>query len=83
MPMRSSRPGSGSRRPRPTRGARGAAETPGEFTTRILGERPAAAADLTRLLGIYERVRFGGHEADAAEREAARDALVRIREAWT
>src|SRR5690606_27968310 len=62
---------------------RGAAETPAEFTTRILGERPAAAADLTRLLGIYERVRFGGHQAGAAEREAARDPLVRIREAWT
>ncbi|WP_156759412.1 DUF4129 domain-containing protein [Microbacterium karelineae] len=63
--------------------ARGAAETPGEFAARILGERAGAHDDLRRLLDLYERVRFGAYEATAADRAAARESLMRVREAWT
>jgi len=61
---------------------RGVAETPGEFTIRIIGRREAIAADARGLLRLYEGVRFGGHRASDADRSEARDRLLRIQEGW-
>lgn len=61
---------------------RGASETPGEFAVRIITIREGVAAEATELLRLFERVRFGAHEATEQERDAARDALRRIEEAW-
>ncbi|MBP2437833.1 DUF4129 domain-containing protein [Microbacterium amylolyticum] len=63
--------------------SRGISETAGEFTSRILQERPGAEADIRSLLFLYESVRFGGVTASDADRTAARAALERIREAWS
>ncbi|WP_110589236.1 DUF4129 domain-containing protein [Microbacterium suaedae] len=62
--------------------ARGVSETPAEFTARILGERVGADDELRILLGLYERVRFGGYDATDADRAAARHSLARMREVW-
>jgi len=61
---------------------RGSAETAGEFTARILGHRPGAAAAIVELLGLYEGVRFGGRVADEADRQAASRCLRSIEEEW-
>jgi GNAT superfamily N-acetyltransferase len=61
---------------------RGAAETPAEFTLRMIGLREGIADETRGLLRLYERVRFGGYEADERDRASARDDLQRIREAW-
>lgn len=62
--------------------ARHASETPAEFTLRIVGRRGGIADELETLLGLYERVRFGGHEADELDRAAAAACLRRIQEGW-
>lgn len=61
---------------------RGMAETPGEFTLRIIGRRGEIAAETTALLALYERVRFGGHVATEDDRADARALLTRIRRGW-
>lgn len=62
--------------------ARGASETPAEFTVRILGRRDGIAAEITELLALYEGVRFGGRVADEADRAAAARCLRAIEEGW-
>ncbi|MBS1675100.1 MAG: DUF4129 domain-containing protein [Actinobacteria bacterium] len=62
--------------------ARAAAETPGEFTMRILRRRPGLDRELETLLGLYESVRFGGRLADEAARDTARSCLLAIEEGW-
>jgi hypothetical protein len=62
--------------------ARAEAETPGEFTVRILRRRPGLDADLETLLALYESVRFGGASADEQARTAARRCLAAIEEGW-
>lgn len=61
---------------------RAAAETPGEFTIRILGRRPGLDTELGTLLGLYESVRFGGRTGDETERATARRCLAAIEEGW-
>ena len=62
--------------------ARAPSETPAEFTMRILRRRPGLDAELGALLGLYESVRFGGREADEAQRATARRCLAAIEEGW-
>lgn len=61
---------------------RGLAETPAEFTMRIIAPREAVAAEAAALLRLYERVRFGGWEAQEPDRARAREALQKIERAW-
>lgn len=61
---------------------RGVNETPSEFTMRIVGRRSGIAGDVTALLDLYERVRFGGHPADEADRAAAFRSLQGIEAGW-
>jgi len=61
---------------------RGANETPGEFTVRIVGRRAGIAAEVVALLSLYEQVRFGGHQADESDRAAASAYLRGIEEGW-
>jgi hypothetical protein len=57
-------------------------ETPAEFTVRIVGRRAGIADDVVTLLGLYERVRFGGMTADERDRAAAVACLRGIRDGW-
>ncbi|QAY61552.1 DUF4129 domain-containing protein [Microbacterium protaetiae] len=61
---------------------RAAAETPAEYTARIVQrfdtDREAAQA----LLRLYQDVRFGARAADAASVAAARECLVRLQASW-
>lgn len=57
-------------------------ETPSEFTVRIVGRRSGIRDEVITLLGLYEQVRFGGREADEADRAAAAASLGGIREGW-
>lgn len=61
---------------------RGRSETPAEFALRIITRRVGITDAATDLLRLYERVRFGGHRADEADRAAARAALKTIEEGW-
>lgn len=61
---------------------RGVSETPAEFALRLVSMQSAAAHPATRLLELYERVRFGGLEAGETERAHARAALREIEEEW-
>ena len=61
---------------------RGPSETPAEFALRIITRRTGLTDAATALLGLYERVRFGGYVADEQDRAAARSALETIREGW-
>lgn len=62
--------------------SRGVSETPSEFALRIITRRSGISDVARELLGLYERVRFGGHAADETDREAARIALRRMDEGW-
>lgn len=62
--------------------ARGKSETPGEFALRVITLRDGLSRDARTLLGLYQRVRFGEHDADEADRAAARRALQHIEEGW-
>lgn len=62
--------------------ARGLAETPAEFTLRILLQRAGIGAPARRLLRLYEQVRFGGRQADETMRRDARSALAEIERGW-
>lgn len=61
---------------------RGRAETPAEFTLRILLQRPGIDEPGRRLLALYEQVRFGGRRADEAMRSDAERALSAIERGW-
>lgn len=61
---------------------RARSETPGEFTVRIISRRSGIAADVRTLLGLYERVRFGGMPADEADRATAAASVRGIRAGW-
>ena len=61
---------------------RGAAETPTEFTSRILGRAFADDRAARTLLRLYLRSRFGDHPATADDVEAARQALRALAESW-
>ncbi|WP_082488133.1 DUF4129 domain-containing protein [Microbacterium sp. Leaf159] len=61
---------------------RAASETPGEFALRVITRRSGIEDDASELLTLFERVRFGAHEATESERHAARAALRRIEEVW-
>ena len=62
--------------------ARGKSETPGEFALRVITLRDGLSRDARTLLGLYQRVRFGEHDADEADRAAARRALQHLEEGW-
>ncbi len=54
-------------------------ETSGEFVRKVLGGRDGASIALDRLHGLYLRARFSAVHVGDAERDAARDALERLR----
>jgi hypothetical protein len=62
--------------------SRGRSETPSEFALRIITRRSGITHAANALLDLYERVRFGGHDADEEDRAAARAALETIQEGW-
>jgi hypothetical protein len=61
---------------------RGPAETPTEFTSRILSRAFADDRAARTLLRLYLRTRFGDHPATADDVEAARGALRTLAESW-
>lgn len=61
---------------------RGRSETPAEFALRIITRRAGITDAATALLGLYERVRFGGHVAGERDRDEARAALQKIEAGW-
>jgi len=61
---------------------RRAAETPTEFTRRILGRVPADKGAVDALLGRYLHVRFGDHPATAADVALVHDALTTLAASW-
>ena len=54
-------------------------ETSGEFVRKVLGGLHGASIALDRLHGLYLRARFSAVPVDDAERDAAREALERLR----
>lgn len=58
------------------------AETPTEFTLRIIGRVPTDRQAITTLLNSYLRVRFGEHPATDADVEAARAAFRSLAASW-
>lgn len=62
--------------------ARSPAETPTEFTGRVLSRTGADRAALRTLLRLYLRARFGDGAITAAEAVAARDALRVLEASW-
>ncbi|HEY5224085.1 MAG TPA: DUF4129 domain-containing protein [Microbacteriaceae bacterium] len=61
---------------------RRAAETPTEFTSRILRRVPADSAAVGTLLNAYLRVRFGDHPATVQDVERVRAALQSLSASW-
>ncbi len=61
---------------------RASSETPAEFTVRLIARRGTVADEAGTLLRLYERVRFGGYEAQEPDRVRAREVLQRIEAAW-
>ncbi|RIX28401.1 DUF4129 domain-containing protein [Amnibacterium setariae] len=62
--------------------ARSPAETPTEFTGRVLSRTGADRAALRTLLGLYLRARFGDDVISAADAAAARQALRALETSW-
>jgi hypothetical protein len=62
---------------------RGPAETPTEFTSRILSRAFADDRAARTLLRLYLRTRFGDHPATVNDVEAARRALRTLAESWS
>lgn len=58
------------------------AETPTEFTLRIIGRVPTDRAAITTLLNCYLRVRFGDHPATSTDVETAREAFRSLAASW-
>jgi hypothetical protein len=61
---------------------RAPSETAAEFTVRILARRASIAPQVSRLLRMYEDVRFGGRATTEGDRETALRCLREIEEAW-
>ncbi|PKI93193.1 hypothetical protein CW368_02640 [Actinomycetales bacterium SN12] len=61
---------------------RGRAETPAEFTLRILLARPGIDDPARNLLNLYEQVRFGGHQPTEGMRDDAARTLAEIERGW-
>ncbi|GAA4155002.1 hypothetical protein GCM10022286_03380 [Gryllotalpicola daejeonensis] len=61
---------------------RRAAETPTEFTRRVITRVQADAAAAQQLVDVYQAVRFGAHEITAADVRAARTAVERMLSSW-
>jgi Domain of unknown function (DUF4129) len=61
---------------------RAAAETPTEFTSRIMGRVFADDSAIKTLLGLYLRTRFGDHPVIAADVATAREALQGLAQSW-
>lgn len=59
-----------------------AAETPGEFVTRVIARVAPERAAARALLEVYQRVRFGDGPVTTADVEVARDALAALRASW-
>jgi hypothetical protein len=59
--------------------ARRPAEAPSEYLARVLGVAPARAADLDRLVGMYQLARFSEHEVTFGMRETAVATVRRLR----
>ncbi len=59
-----------------------AAETPTEFTSRILGSAFADDGALRTLLRLYLRTRFGDHPVSAADVAEVREALAQLLSNW-
>ena len=58
------------------------AETPAEYTARIVQRFDTDNTAAQALLRLYQDVRFGGRAADAASVAAARDCLLRLQSSW-
>ncbi len=58
------------------------AETPAEYTSRIIARLDTDHDAADTLLRLYQEVRFGGHAADASTVAQARECLVRLRASW-
>jgi Domain of unknown function (DUF4129) len=61
---------------------RGVAETPTEFTSRMLRRGSADSAAVKTLLTLYLQVRFGDHPATSADVASARHALEALAASW-
>jgi len=61
---------------------RRAAETPTEFTTRVITRVQADGAAAAKLVDVYQAVRFGGHPITSAEVRAARAAIEKLLDSW-
>ncbi|MHA7986478.1 DUF4129 domain-containing protein [Rathayibacter sp. CAU 1779] len=57
-------------------------ETPAEYTARIISRIGADDAAATRLLRLYQGVRFGAHPATATDVDTARACLLALRASW-
>jgi hypothetical protein len=62
---------------------RRAAETPTEFTVRLLGRVAADRAAVRTLLELYLRARFAGRASEATDVQRARAALAELARSWT
>jgi flagellar basal body-associated protein FliL len=58
------------------------AETPTEFTSRMLGRVTSDTSSVNTILRLYLRVRFGDHPASSSDVEQARTALQHLEESW-
>lgn len=61
---------------------RGAAETPTEYTARIIGRFDTDREAADALVRLYQDVRFGSHPIDEDAVMAARSYLIRLQESW-
>jgi hypothetical protein len=61
---------------------RRAAETPTEFTARVITRVQADAEAAAQLVDVYQAVRFGGHPITSADVRAARAAIERLLDSW-
>ncbi|AYG04887.1 DUF4129 domain-containing protein [Gryllotalpicola protaetiae] len=61
---------------------RRAAETPTEFTTRVITRVQADGAAAAQLVEVYQSVRFGAHEITSAEVRRARAAIEKLLDSW-
>ena len=58
------------------------AETPTEFTARVITRVQADAAAAAQLVDVYQGVRFGGHPITPADVRRARTAVERLLDSW-
>jgi hypothetical protein len=61
---------------------RRSAETPTEFTTRVITRVHADEGAARELVDVYQAVRFGGHPITRHDVEQARDAIERLLASW-